>query len=75
MVRLGAAAAMPACLPPVAVRVSLAEVGLLLRALLPLPVWDVAAALAWLAYQQRRKAAAYRSHRARKLLELMARGP
>ena len=58
-----------------AVRVSLAEVCLLLRALLPLPAWDLAAALAWLAYQQRRKAAAYRSHRKRKLLDLMARGP
>jgi len=62
-------------LPPVAVRLSLAEVGGLLRALLPLPVWDVAAALAWVAYQQRRKTAAYRSHRLRKLLDLMALGP
>ena len=41
----------------------LAEVQVLLRALLPLPVWDVAAALAWVAYQQRRKTAAYRAHR------------
>ena len=58
-----------------AVRLSLTEVGALLRALLPLPAWDLAAALAWLAYQQRRKAAAHRSHRKRKPLDLMAHGP
>ena len=62
-------------LPPVAVPVSLAEVRVLLRALLPLPVWDVAAVLAWVAYQQRRKTAAYRSHRKRRLRDLMALGP
>ena len=38
---------------------SLAEARVLLRALLPLQVWDVTAALAWVAYQQRRKTAAY----------------
>jgi hypothetical protein len=65
----------PAGLPPVAVRLSLAEVQGLLRALLPLPGWDVAAALAWVAYQQRRKTAAYRSHRQRRLRDLMALGP
>ena len=65
----------PDCLPPVAVRLSLAEVQVLLRALLPLPVWDVAAVLAWVAYQQRRKTAAYRSHRKRRLQALMALGP
>ena len=65
----------PDRLPPVAVRLSLAEVQGLLRALLPLPVWDVAAALAWVAYQQRRKTAAYRSHRQRRLLKLLALGP
>ena len=65
----------PERLPPVAVRISLAEVRVLLRALLPLPVWDVAAALAWVRYQQRRKTAAYRSHRKRRLLDLMALGP
>lgn len=64
-----------ALLPPMAVRISLAEVGGLLRALLPLPGWNVAAALAWVAYQQRRKTAAYRSHRLRKLFDLMALGP
>ncbi len=62
-------------LPAQPVRVSLAEVRVLLRALLPLPVWDVAAALAWVAYQQRRKTAAYRSHRKRRLLALQALGP
>ena len=62
-------------LPPVAVRVSLAEARVLLRALLPLPVLDVAAALALVAYQQRRKTAAYCSHRKRRLLALQARGP
>ncbi len=65
----------PDGLPPVAVRLSLAEVQVLLQELLPLPVWDVAAALAWLAYQQRRKTAAYRSHRKRRLQALMALGP
>ena len=62
-------------LPARPVRVSLAEVRMLLRALLPLPVWDVVAALAWVAYQQRRKTAAYRSHRKRRLLALQALGP
>ena len=62
-------------LPPRAVRVSVAEARVLLRALLPLPVWDAAAALAWVAYQQRHKMAAYRSHRKRRLLALQALGP
>jgi DDE superfamily endonuclease len=62
-------------LPPRALRVSLAEARLLLRALLPLPPLDVAAALALVAYQQRRKTAAYRSHRTRRLLALYALGP
>ena len=48
----------------------MADVRLLLRALLPQPVFDVAAALALLHYQQRRKAAAYRSHRKRTLRRL-----
>ena len=65
----------PDCLPPVPVRLSLAEAKVLLRALLPLPVWDVAAALAWVAYQQRHKTPAYRSHRRRRLRDLMALGP
>ena len=72
---LAAGADRPSALPPVAVRVSLAEARLLLRALLPLPALDVAAALALVAYQQRHKAAAYRSHRQRRLQALMALGP
>jgi hypothetical protein len=57
-------------LPPLPVGLSVAEVRVLLRALLPLPVLDPAAALAWLAYQQRRKLAAYCSHRRRRLRRL-----
>jgi hypothetical protein len=70
-----AGANLPSALPPVAVRVSLAEARLLLRALLPLPALDVAAVLALVAYQQRHKTAAYRSHRKRRLQALMALGP
>ena len=62
-------------LAPVAVRVSLAEARLLLRALLPLPVLDVSTVLALVAYQQQRKTAAYRAHRARRLLLLHDLGP
>jgi hypothetical protein len=62
-------------LPPVAVQVSVAEARLLLRALLPLPMLAVAAVLALLAYQQRRKTAAYRAHRKRRLAALQALGP
>ena len=46
------------------------EVRVLLRALLPLPRFDPAAALAWLADQQRRKLAAYQAHRRRRLQRL-----
>ena len=49
---------------------SLAEARLLLRAVLPQPVFDGAAALALLHYQQRRKATAYHSHRKRTLRRL-----
>ena len=49
---------------------SLAEARLLLRAVLPQPAFDVAAALDLLRYQQRRKVAAYRSHRKRTLRRL-----
>ncbi len=59
-----------ALLPPQPVGLSVAEVRVLLRALLPLPTFDARAALAWLAYQQRRKLAAYRSHRRRRLRRL-----
>lgn len=58
-------------LPPIAeIKLSLAEVRMLLRALLSSPIFDVEAALALLAYQQRRKAASYRSHRMRQLCRL-----
>ena len=57
-------------LPPLPVGLSVAVVRVLLRALLPLPVFDAPTALAWLAYQQRRKLAAYRSHRRRRLRRL-----
>ena len=53
-------------------RLSLAEVRFLLRAVLPLPPFAVPAALALLHYQQQRKATAYRSHRKRRLLQLKA---
>ena len=59
-----------ALLPPVPVGLSVAEARVLLRALLPLPAFDPPAALAWRAYQQRRKLAAYRSHRRRRLRRL-----
>ena len=63
-------------LPPTAVTISIAEVHQLLRAGLPLPEWDVPAALAWLAYQQRHKEAAYRSARQRTIQTLQqARAP
>ena len=65
-------AAWAALTPLPRLHLSLAEVRLLLRALLPPPVLDVAAALALLRYQQRRKAAAYRSHRKRTLRRLAA---
>ena len=73
--RLASGAALGQTLPPVAVRVSLAEVRLLLRALLPLPTLTVAAVLAVVAYQHRHKTAAYRSHRKRRLLALQTLGP
>ena len=61
-------------LPAVPVGLSVAEVRVLLRALLPLPAFDPPAALAWRAYQQRRKLAAYRSHRRRRLRHLAGDG-
>ena len=57
-------------LPPAPVGPSVAEVRVLLRALLPLPVFDAPLALARLADQQRRKRAAYRAHRRRRLRRL-----
>jgi hypothetical protein len=61
---------LPLLLPPMPVGLSVSEVRVLLRALLPLPACDPVAALAWLAYQQRRQLAAYRSHRRRRLQRL-----
>jgi len=49
---------------------SLADVRFLLRVILPQPLLDPPAALAWLAYQQQRQVAAYRSHRTRVLAQL-----
>ena len=43
---------------------------MLLRALLPQPVFDPAAALALIRYQQSRAATSYRSHRKRQLRQL-----
>lgn len=51
---------------------SLAEARLLLRAVLPQPTCDIAAVLALLHDQQRRKAAAYRAHRKHTLRRLDA---
>ncbi len=54
-----------ACLP-----LSVAQVRLLLQAVLPQPVLDLPAVLELIAYQQRRKRAAYCSHRKRILARL-----
>ena len=54
-------------LPPAAVVLSVAHVRLLLQAVLPLPLRDIAATLEFVRYQQQRKAAAYYSHRKRRL--------
>jgi hypothetical protein len=51
---------------------SVAQVRLLLQAVLPQPVLDVPAVWALIAYQQRHKYAAYRSHRKRLLAQLQA---
>lgn len=47
------------------------QVRLLLRVVLPQPVFDRAAVLAVIAYQQRHKLAAYRSHRRRRLRQAL----
>ncbi len=57
-------------LPPAAVVLSVAQVRLLLQAVLPLPLRDIAATLELVRYQQQRKAAAYYSHRKRRLRQL-----
>jgi hypothetical protein len=57
--------------PPLAVLpLSLRALRFLLRVTLPQPTFDLPAALAWLAYQQQRQVAAYRSHRTRVLAQL-----
>ena len=56
--------------PVTEIRLSLDQVSRLLRAVLPQPTFDGPAALALLQYQQRRKTAAYRSHRKRRLRRL-----
>jgi len=57
-------------LRPAPVVLSLTQVRLLLRAVLPLPVLDIAATLDLVSYQQQRKRAAYCSHRKRILRQL-----
>jgi hypothetical protein len=57
-------------LPAAAVVLSVAQVRLLLQAVLPLPLRDIAATLELVRYQQQRKAAAYYSHRKRILHQL-----
>ncbi len=56
--------------PVTEIRLSLDQVCMLLRAVLPQPTFDGPAALGLLQYQQRRKAAAYHSHRKRRLRRL-----
>jgi len=69
--RLTQASELASLLPPApALRLSVAEVRVLLRALLPLPRFDLRAAVALLRYQRRHKLAAYWSHRKRRLRRL-----
>jgi hypothetical protein len=51
---------------------SVAQIRLLLQVALPLPVLDIPAALALIAYQQQHKLAAYRAHRKRIMKRLLA---
>ena len=59
-------------LPPVPVSLSPMQVRFLLRVTLPQPVFDRHAVVSLIAYQQRRKRAAYHSHRTRRLLRALA---
>lgn len=69
--RVSEPASLGQTLPPTqAVQLSLAQVRRLLRVILPLPSIDLEATLALLCYQQRHKAASYRSHRKRRLQRL-----
>ena len=61
------AAQLDRLLPPAPRTLSRAQVRVLLRACLPLPILDRAQALALLRYHQRHKHTAYRAHRARRL--------
>ncbi len=54
-------------LPPAPITLSLAQVALLLRACLPLPLLNPQGAVDLVAYHQRHKCAAYRSHRDQRL--------
>ena len=61
-----------ALLPPLCVYLSPMQVRLLLRVTLPQPLFDRPAAVVLIAYQQRHKLAAYRSHRTRRLRRALA---
>jgi hypothetical protein len=63
-------AELPTLDPHTHLPLSVAQVRLLLQAVLPQPVLDLPAALDLIAYQQRRKRAAYQSHRKRILARL-----
>lgn len=56
--------------PHASLPLSVAQVRLLLQAVLPQPVLDLPAVLELIAYQQRRKRTAYQSHRKRILARL-----
>ncbi len=58
--------------PPQPVLLSPMQIRLLLRVVLPQPVFDHAAVLRLIAYQQRHKQAAYQSHRRRRLRQALA---
>jgi hypothetical protein len=68
VVKLETAESLRDLAPMSQVKLSLSEVRLLLKALLPTPVFDREAAL--VNYRQRHKALAYRSHRRRRLKRL-----
>jgi hypothetical protein len=61
---------LPTLDPHASLPLSVAQVRLVLQAVLPQPVLDLPAVLDLIAYQQRRKRAAYRSHRKRILARL-----
>jgi len=68
--------ALPQALPPAPpLTLTLPQTRRLLAAVLPLPRFDPAAALALVAYQQRHNLAAYSSHRKRTLQHLAEHAP